>query len=287
MLKLVAALLGNLLILSATPTTSAGGNSDYPESTVCGVFREATAFWLWSRLAGSPDPARLEGLANAQEVSHRTRDDRLLRGYKLNSTASGGRVRGSLLMAGGNAMLADQLLPELRDFAAAGIEPYVFDYRGYGRSEGKPRLQAIIGDYLELFAAVAPADGGERHLYGISFGGVVLLNVAGRKPAFDRMVIDSSPARVSPYGCPEDFDPTAQFPEDGTGIMVIAGGRDRVVPLEDVRELLVLARERGGQGVVEEQFAHPFMDTEAAIRRQRAELILSFITAEPRQGVGP
>lgn len=278
----VAVLLGSLLILSAVPAASDGGNNDYPEKTVCGAFREASAFWLWSRLAGSPDPARIEGLANAEAVSHRTRDDRLLRGYKLNSTAPGGEIRGSLLVAGGNAMLADQLLPHLQAYAAAGIEPYAFDYRGYGRSEGKPRLQAIVGDYLELFDAVAPADG-ERHLYGISFGGVVLLNIAGRKTGFDRMVIDSSPARVSALGCPGDFDSAAQFPEDGTGIMVIAGGRDRVVPVDDVRELLDLARERGGRAVVEEAFAHPFMDSDAGIQRQRAELIRDFIIGEPRE----
>ncbi len=145
MFKPVAVLLGSLLALGQAQTLRAE-STDYPERTVCGSLREATAFWLWSRLAGRPNPARIAELDNAGEVSHRTRDGRLLRGYKLDSTAAGGEVRGSLLVAGGNAMLADQLLPHLQAYAAAGIEPYVFDYRGYGRSEGKPRLQAIVGD---------------------------------------------------------------------------------------------------------------------------------------------
>lgn len=249
---------------------SANGNET--ETAVCGL-QEPLAFWLWSTMAGSPVPNAEKAHPNAEAIEHRTRDGRLLKGFKLNSAAPGGAVEGRMLVAQGNAMLADQLLDYLRGFSTAGLETYVFDYRGYGASEGRARLKAIVGDYRELFDAIEP-----RRLYGISFGGVVMMNLMGSGANFERAVVDSAPARVSTYGCPEQYDPVANFPEDGSKLLVIAGEADDVVPVSDVHELLELARARGGQVKVGEEFSHPFMDYDP-VHHQRMELIRSFLTA--------
>ena len=58
------------------------------EKTVCGI-KEPFFFWLWSSMAGSPDSARVEGLANAEDISMRTVDGRTLRGYILKALATG------------------------------------------------------------------------------------------------------------------------------------------------------------------------------------------------------
>ena len=47
-------------------------------------------------------------------------------------------------------MLADQIIGSFQDYASAGYDVYLFDYRGYGSSEGKPRLRAILSDYGEI-----------------------------------------------------------------------------------------------------------------------------------------
>lgn len=245
-------------------------DSNDPEKAVCG-FQETLAFWLWSTLAGSPDSNAGAAYPNTEAVEHRTRDGRLLKGYKLSSTASDGLVKGRMLVAQGNAMLADQLLGYLTHFTSAGLDTYVFDYRGYGASEGRGRLKAIVGDYAELFEAIEP-----RQLYGISFGGVVMLNLMGSGVDFERAVIDSAPARISGFGCPEHYDPAANFPDQAKGMLVIAGKRDDVVPAEDVRELLELSRARGGKAELGEDFGHPFTDPDR-IHRRRLELIRSFL----------
>jgi alpha/beta superfamily hydrolase len=247
------------------------------EQPVCGAVREPLAFWLWSRAAGKPDPNAVADVPNAKPVIHKTKDHRLLRGYKLASTAVNGAVKGFVLVAQGNAMLADQLLPALTIFSDAGIEAYIFDYRGYGNSQGRPRLQAIVSDYKELFERISASAQGSRFLYGISFGGIVLLNTIGSGAAFDRAVIDSTPSRVSQFGCPKKYDPIANILQDASRLLVIAGEQDTVVPLKDSQKLRDLVDARGGRTVVRPDFAHPFMDLEIHVRRARLRLTRSFL----------
>lgn len=245
---------------------------DDPEEAVCGEIQEPFAFWMWSATAGSPDPDAAESFPNVEAIEHTTRDGRVLKGFRVKSTAPGDEVAGRMLIAQGNAILADQLLGHLNTLAAAGIEGYVFDYRGYGASEGRPRLKAIVGDYRELYDAIRP-----DRLYGTSFGGVVMLNLIGSGAEFRRAVIDSSPARVSDFGCPEGYDPIKNFPENASDLLVIAGAADEVVPSSDVEPLMELAEARGGKAVLGATFGHPFMDS-AQAQEQRTELVRSFLT---------
>ena len=269
-------LLLTTLALVTTGASSLATESENLEESVCGSIQEPFVFWIWSGTAGKPDPEAASRIPNAEPIVHKTKDGRLLRGYKLRSTAAGGAVIGSVLVAQGNAMLADQLLSSLTSFSQAGIEAYVFDYRGYGNSEGKRRLKAMVSDYQELFDRISTSTKGKRFLYGISFGGIVLLNVVGSGIAFDRVVIDSTPSRVSNLGCPEKYDPVVNFPKDGSRFLLVAGEQDTVVPIKNSQELIDLAKARGGLTEVRPDYAHPFMDADIRIHRARLELIISF-----------
>lgn len=180
-------------------------------------------------------------------------------------------------------MLADQILPAFEVFADAGLEVYVFDYRGYGASEGKPRLLAIIGDHLELAHRLATEGGGPLAFYGISFGGIVLANVAAqlgpeRQP--ERFVIDGTPARVSTYGCPDTFDPVSRLPEDTSHVLFVGGGRDTVVPLGQSAPLIEMIRAGGGRVEVHPDRRHPFMDSDPELHRERLALIRDFLAGD-------
>jgi len=264
-----------LLSLFAGPHAAADA-SEATESSVCGWLKEPLVFWLWSRAAGSPDPQAARRVSNAEAVIHRTRDGRLLGGYKIKAAASDGVVRGSMLVAQGNAMLADQLLSSLSLFSTAGIDTWIFDYRGYGSSTGRPRLKAILEDYVELYQRVFADVTGKRLLYGISFGGIVQLNLVGTGVAVDRVVIDSTPSRVSPLGCPVRYDPVENLPRDSSRLLFVGGHRDTVVPLHDSREMFDLARKYGARIDVRKEFAHPFMDADSAIHQERLGLIRAF-----------
>lgn len=256
---------------------------DDHEETVCGFLRERLVFALWSSAAGKPNPQAAARLRNAAAISHTTRDGRTLRGYKLAANLAAGTAAspaGFVLLAQGNAMLADQLLDYLNAYTVEGYDVYVFDYRGYGSSEGRRRLKAIVGDYRELFAWLSAGYSGRKLLYGISFGGIVISNVIGSGAAFDRAVIDSAPSRISGYGCPKEFDPVANLPADSSALLLINGALDTVVPAKDSAELLDTGERNGARVIRCGQFAHPFMDVDLQVRLARFRTIQSFLLGQ-------
>ena len=275
--SLMVATMGLLIAIGAAAEPAL---PEAPEVTVCGPWRERLAFWSWSRAAGRADPARVQGLAGVEAMTHRTRDGRTLSGYRLASRHPDGLVRRTVLVAGGNAMLADQILSAFTPLAEVGLEVVVFDYRGYGASDGKPRFLAIIGDHLELAQRLATESPAPLAFYGISMGGIVLANVlphlrAEAQP--ERFVIDGSPARITPYGCPVRFDPVEHLPADTSGLLFVGGAADNVVPLRTSEELIEVIRERGGRVEVRPDFAHPFMDRDPGVHRERIALIRDFL----------
>lgn len=270
------------LLLSACLSLLAGGcatlgKSPSPESTVCGWLQEPFIFAMWNHMAGEPDPTRAARLPNAEAINHRTADGRILRGYKLRSTADGGATTGRLLVVQGNAMLSDRLLSGLTGFSDAGLEVYIFDYRGYGNSEGRRRLKAMVADYREMASKLLGPSPGKQLLYGISFGGVIVLNVIGDGAAYDRAVIDSTPSRLSHRGCLPQYDPVANLPTDASKLLLIAGEGDTVVPVADSEELFTRAGSLGARTEVRADYAHPYMDRDMEIRLSRFELIRSFL----------
>lgn len=273
---------GVRLLLSACLLSMVGGcamlgESQNPESSVCGWIKEPLVFAMWSHLAGEPDRDRAAHVPNAEAISHRTKDGRILRGYKLKSTATGEAIVGRLLVAQGNAMLSDQLLSSLTGFSDTGFEVYIFDYRGYGNSEGRRRLKAMVTDYREMASDLLASTDGRRLLYGISFGGVIVLNVIGGGAEYDRAVIDSAPSRISKLGCPEQYDPVANLPSDASKMLLVVGEHDTVVSIADSEELVSRGKALGARTEVRSDFAHPFMDQDGDTHRSRLDLIRSFL----------
>ncbi len=270
-----------MILLSATLGCEAVGSTGFArntesdlEETVCGVLREPFAFWSFRLAAGTPDAKRLRGIHNVERLSFTTRDGRSLGGYKLRAV----KPWGYLLVAQGNAMLADHILGEFQYFRDLGLDVYLYDYRGYGMSEGKSRLKALVSDYQEIMIALNAKHHRRRLLYGISMGGIILLNAAGKTRAYDALVIDSSPSRISPLGCPEEYDPVNQLPRDCSGIKIIIGLRDRVVPRTDIDELASIAESRGAELLGRPEFAHPFQDLSLEIHRLRFQAVADFLT---------
>jgi hypothetical protein len=249
------------------------------EKSVCGI-QEPFVFWLWSSMAGRPDSVHIGDLSNVEEISVQTVDGRTLRGYKLKAQVSGrdsANAKEYLLVAQGNAMLADQILSSFTGFSSAGVDVYIFDYRGYGRSEGKRRLKAMVNDYGEIIDLLNSRPYSSSLFYGMSFGGIVLLNALQERQQGDSIVIDSTPSRLSDYGCPEAYDPVNNLPEDGSNFLFIVGGQDRVVTPGMSRELVETAQQRGALVLRDPEMAHPFMDRNLSISDRRMEAVSSFL----------
>jgi len=267
-----------LMVVMASPNRATADESD-PEQAVCNRLLEPFAFWLWQRAAGTQHVLPTALPPNVEIIYHVTADHRRLAGYRIRARHGDREPKGFVLVAQGNATLVERLIAHLGALADAGYEVYLYDYRGYGNSEGKRRLKAIVSDYREIFASLSRHHPGERLLYGMSFGGIVLLNVMGTGMAFDRAVIDSTPATVSSYGCPKRFDPVENLPADSSGLLLIAGERDHVVPAEDSAALLEAGVARGAHAVRSPDYAHPFMDKDQTVYRARQQLIRGFLTS--------
>jgi alpha/beta superfamily hydrolase len=235
-------------------------------------------------MAGTPDSARVSGFSNVESVSITTVDGRLLQGYQLKAVSSGRELttnaKGYLLVAQGNAMLADQILGSFMEFTQAGLDVYIFDYRGYGRSQGKRRLKAIVSDYREIIDYLDSRLYSARLFYGISFGGIVLLDALHGRVDDRWMVIDSTPSRLSDYGCPQMYDPVENLPEDSSNLLFVVGLKDLVVNPAMSKELVELAKIRGASVMVDPEMAHPFMDRNMSVHNRRIKAAKSFLLQE-------
>ncbi len=249
------------------------------ERSVCGL-QEPIMFWLWSGMAGSPDAGRVAGLRNVEDVTFETKDKRLLRGYKLKATGREGQLtspKGYLLVLQGNAILADQIIGAFTNYSSAGFDVYVYDFRGYGRSGGKRRLQAIVSDYVEILAALNSSGYERRFVYAMSFGGVVFLDGFESHARLDRIVVDSTPSRLSDYGCPAAYDPVDHLPGDCRHFLFIAGQQDGVVRPSMSRLLLDTGQTCGAQVMRDAAFGHPFMDHDRSVHRRRMQAIEDYL----------
>jgi len=235
-------------------------------------------------MAGTPDSARVSGFSNVEPVSISTVDGRMLQGYQLKAMSSGRELttnaKGYLLVAQGNAMLADQILGSFMEFAQAGLDVYIFDYRGYGKSQGKRRLKAIVSDYREIIDHLDSRLYSARLFYGISFGGIVLLDALNGRADDRWMVIDSTPSRLSDYGCPEMYDPVENLPKDSSNLLFVVGLKDLVVSPAMSKELVDLAKIRGASVMVDPEMAHPFMDRNMSTHNRRIKAVKSFLLRE-------
>jgi fermentation-respiration switch protein FrsA (DUF1100 family) len=87
----------------------------------------------------------------------------------------------TILYCHGNAGNVTHRLESIRQFADLGLSVFIFDYGGYGRSEGSPSVErtyqdaAAAWDYLTGTEGIAPS---QIVLFGRSLGGAVAIELA-------------------------------------------------------------------------------------------------------------
>ncbi len=101
------------------------------DQAVCGFWTERLLAALYHLAAGRPDAARVRGIPGLERVTFSTSDGRRLGGDKLRAYADERRrPRGDVLVALGNAMLAEQVVGAFRFLQADGVDVHVHDHRG-------------------------------------------------------------------------------------------------------------------------------------------------------------
>jgi len=145
-------------------------------------------------------PAVTENSAAHEDVFFETADGKKLHGWFIPASAvnDGAPV---VLFLHGNAGNIGHRWEKIHILHALGVAVFIFDYRGYGRSEGKP---SEAGIYKDTDAAYAYLTGrnilpDKIIVYGESIGGAFAIDLAARKSVKALIVEDtftSVPAMV-------------------------------------------------------------------------------------------
>ena len=134
-------------------------------------------------LVATPDNL---GLAY-QEIPFKTRDGLELLGWFMPAQ---GAALGTVLQLHGNAENISTHFASLAWMPERGFNVFIFDYRGYGASEGEPTLagtQIDIDAAIDALLARNDIDKGHIVMYGQSLGGALAAYYVAHSPNRDRL----------------------------------------------------------------------------------------------------
>jgi hypothetical protein len=191
-----------------------------------------------------------------EDVTLTAADGVRLHGWWVPAPGRAPRTRRALLHCHGNAGNIGHRLEHVAIFHALGLDVLLFDYRGYGRSEGTP---GETGLYLDAEAAWAhlvarglrPAD---IVVHGQSMGGAVAAHLAARRqPA--ALVLESTFTSVPDLAAQLywwlparwlarlSLDTRAELAGVRSPLLVIHSRDDEIIPFSHAQALLAAARE--------------------------------------------
>ncbi len=125
-----------------------------------------------------------------EDVYFKTRDHVTLNGWFFKNP----HARSTIFFAHGNAGNMSDRLFRIKFFYDLGLNVFIFDYRGYGNSEGKPSEAGIYLDALggyDYLLSRGDVNMNNIILYGASLGGTVVIDLATHREVA-LLVVESS-----------------------------------------------------------------------------------------------
>jgi len=226
-------------------------------------------------------PARL-GLP-FHDVSLPTEDGETLHGWWLPHESA----RATLLFFHGNAGNIAHRLESLEIFHDLGLSVLIIDYRGYGRSTGKPSEAGLYRDgraawqWLTETQGVVPDD---IILFGRSLGAAVASWLAGRVEA-GGLIVESAFTSVPDIGAEVywwlpvrllsrlEFDSAEYIRQTDLPVLIVHSVEDEIIPVHHGRRLREIAGERSSMLEIEGGHNTGFLDSRERYRRGLDEFI--------------
>ena len=197
---------------------------------------------------GVPAPGEI-GLTGVEPVSVETSDGLRLSGWFV--AAFGTLPRVTVLVFNGNAGNRAHRWPLAAALHRHGLQVLLFDYRGYGGNAGTPTKNGLAADSRAARAYLVgrpDVDAARLVYFGESLGTAVAVDLAVEHPPA-ALVLRSpftSMADVGQHHYPflpvrlllrDRFAAIDQIRRIRVPLLVIAGGHDRIVPIENSRRL--------------------------------------------------
>lgn len=175
-----------------------------------------------------------------------TRDGLTLHGWLFRAGEPGAPV---MIWFHGNAGNLTDRADMAVEHAKRGVSVFLFDYRGFGRSEGKPSEHGTLEDALATFDYVRQLGPEPIVLYGESIGGPYAAYVAKERKTVRAVVIENSFPSLRALGnaiyhplplgwfAPFALRTARWLNHAGVPVLVMHGTRDAVIPYALGRQL--------------------------------------------------
>jgi fermentation-respiration switch protein FrsA (DUF1100 family) len=199
-------------------------------------------------------PPAASVLPGGEEVTFETADGLGLGGWFV--PAEGREApRTAVLVCNGNGGNRSLRAPLAAALARMGLHVLVFDYRGYGGNPGQPTEAGLAADAraaLDYLVGRPEVDPARVVYFGESLGAAVALRLATERPPA-ALVLRSPFASLAEVGqlhyplvpvsplLRDRYDSAALAGRLAAPLLVVAGGRDRIVPASHSRRLFAAA----------------------------------------------
>ncbi len=198
-------------------------------------------------------PEKVIQLEAVEDVWLSTRDGVKINAFYHSNPAS----KQVILCFHGNAETIGYGLEHMRGMATLGTSILAVDYRGYGRSEGRPEEAGVYLDADAAYDYLTQKRNFRQQdivIYGHSLGGAVAVNLASRRPC-GGLIVESSFTSVRAmakrmfsipliaYVVKSGFDSEERIREVHAPILIVHGTRDETVPYEMGEQLFRAAPE--------------------------------------------
>ncbi|MBD3307502.1 alpha/beta fold hydrolase [candidate division KSB3 bacterium] len=192
-----------------------------------------------------------------EECTFQTDDGLTLHGWLARTPARGTEQPPTLLFLHGNAGNLTHRRSNVAALLEFGVDVFIFDYRGYGKSEGTPDEQGLYADALAAYEYLLSHDDVDPQrlvVFGRSLGGAVAVELAMRRPCA-KLIVESTFTSIKDMtqemfgGLPihylvrTKFDSLSKIGQVDVPLLVIHGSRDTIVPVEHGRRLFAAANQ--------------------------------------------
>jgi len=218
----------------------------------------------------------LQSPLGAHDVWLRTADGVRIHGWWVPSS----NARLATLFLHGNGGNLTHRAGHMREITAAGSSLLIIDYRGYGKSAGRPSENGLYADAEAGYRYLLGVGHGPASvvLHGESLGTAVAVDLAARHEC-GGVVLEApftSAREVGSRALPLvgslitwGFDSKRKIPNVRAPVLVIHGTRDEVIPFELGQALFAVAREPKSFWAVEGSGHNDILDMAGPAYRHR------------------